>query len=779
MWDAGGGEVPFWKNFAQKGLLDCDAAGCCAPGSTSSPAFRPAAALAVPLRLKPGQEQRVEFVVAWFMPHFITIYGDKELIASDKWSDSDKNVMYPFDDNPATNWNTDRPQRPGDTFTMDFGSKQKIARMVFECKDKIWDYPRRLRVEVSDDGKSWRAVFERSEKETEPAVKGGVLAVNMPAVQTRWMRLVQLSDGWPGGWTMNELYLYGDEAGKTPRVKPASATSRTRKYDWVVTKVKEREDVSQYYANFFDGAAPVADYFARNSPRLLAGTLEWQDLLWQSNLPFWLKLKLNNCAFPLVCNTIFTKDGRFSNLESPVDMAGCLGTMDQRLASHAPYTLLFPELDRSELELFTKCQQLIDINIDDKQIKYDGQIPHFVGCIHERIGNPNVNGGVTLWPDLTCSWVMQSLKEYRWSGERAFLDRQWPQVQKGMQWLVTRDTDGDGIPEGGSTYDYEAHRGGAFIYTASVYLGALRAAAEMARVEGDLKTKKEYDARFALVYGNMMKTLWNGHFFIKRFEPKTGEKNPDCFIAQMAGDWMSELSGLGDILPEPVRRSAVNEVLARNVLSFYPVPPMETTPDGRSAVDPCYILQHEPFIGMQAINAGFVDDGLEVSKRVFDVAWLYNRTPWCQRLWVDTPTGLDKWGGSYMTSGSTWNIMHALCGASLDLPGQTLTLSPRLGSATSEWHLPLFFPRFWAWVDYAPRKHQLQLRVIKTFGQEPMTIARVVGDQSRPALDLERPFKIKKGAVLDLSGSMDQLIEYTRLDKAQPAFAKRVARMPE
>ena len=117
--------------------------------------------------------------------------------------------------------------------------------------------------------------------------------------------------------------------------------------------------------------------------------------------------------------------------------------------------------------------------------------------------------------------------------------------------------------------------------------------------------------------------------------------------------------------------------------------------------------------------------------------------------------------------------------ASLDLPGQTLTLSPRLGSATSEWHLPLFFPRFWAWVDYAPRRRQLQLRVIKTFGEGPMTISRVVGDPSQPALELERKFKVKKGAVLDLSSSMDQLIKYTRLEKAQPAFAKRVARMPE
>lgn len=773
MWDAAAPAVSFWDGFAKTGNLSSPAA---AP--TGGEAFRPAGAMAVPVRLKAGQEKTVQFVVVWYMPEMITIFGDKEIRPTKHVYDSDRDVERPFDGDPGTNWNTGRPQRPGDTFTMDFGAPKQVARLVFESKDKIWDYPRAFRVETSADKKAWTTALTRTEAQDEKDVKEGVLSVTMKPVTARYMRIVQTSDGWPGGWTMNELYIYSDEAGKTARIKPVWAQSTTRLYRDEIVKVKHREDVSHYYKNFFKDAPSIADYCAKNAAKLLAQAVQTQDLVWQSNLPFWLKLKLVNCAFPVICNTIFTKDGRFTCQESPQDMAGSLGTMDQRLSAHAVYTTLFTELDMREVELFTKCQSMVDIVLDEKPVKNDGQISHFTGNLHEWVGSPNVGGGITQWPDLTCSWVMQSLKLYRWTGDRKFLDRQWGPVQRGMQWLTTRDTDGDLIPEGGSTYDYEPHGAGAFAYTASVYLGALKAAGEMARVEGDTKMQKTYAERFEAVRANMMKELWNGKSFKKRFVPKTGQINPNCFIAQMAGDWMSELSGLGDTLPEDVRQSAVREVLGRNLLPFYPVPPMEVTPDGKTAVEPCYILQHEPYLGFQAINAGYVDDGLEVVKRIYDVAWLYNKTPWAQRLWIDTSTGKDHWGGTYMTSGATWHVMHALLGATVDLPGQTLFLSPRLASDRQEWHLPLFYSRFWAWVDYAPGKKELKVKILKTFGEGPMVITKVVGDQAKPAIALKKKFTIKAGATLDLSDKIDELVKYKQTNKATALFPEKRAPLP-
>ena len=54
---------------------------------------------------------------------------------------------------------------------------------------------------------------------------------------------------------------------------------------------------------------------------LLKGTAEWQDLVAKSSLPEWLKIRVQNDLFPLVTNTLQTKDGRFSVLEPPATAA--------------------------------------------------------------------------------------------------------------------------------------------------------------------------------------------------------------------------------------------------------------------------------------------------------------------------------------------------------------------------------------------------------------------------------------------------------------------------
>ncbi len=64
-----------------------------------------------------------------------------------------------------------------------------------------------------------------------------------------------------------------------------------------------------------------------------------------STLPAWLKQRLSNCNYPLVTNSVLYRDGRFSINEGPTEMAGCYGTIDQRLAAHPATQLLFPQLN--------------------------------------------------------------------------------------------------------------------------------------------------------------------------------------------------------------------------------------------------------------------------------------------------------------------------------------------------------------------------------------------------------------------------------------------------
>ncbi|MDI6784072.1 MAG: GH116 family glycosyl-hydrolase [bacterium] len=523
---------------------------------------------------------------------------------------------------------------------------------------------------------------------------------------------------------------------KSEKAKPAGAISakvslkkkETKTIDFVfcwymphhITK-KDNRDNGHYYQTQFADIKSIAEYAYTHRQEFLEKTKEWQDLVLDSNLPFWLKLKLINSVFPMVTNTIYTKDGQFAVQESPIDMGGALGTMDQRMASHAFMTMFYPELDKSELELFAKCQQP------------DGRITHFDGNIHEIIGDPNVGYGITDWPDLSCSFIMQVFKQYRWTGDTNFFNRMAPHIQRALAWLESADKDGDSVPEGGSTYDYEKPFPGAFIYSASCYLGALKTGIEVARINGDTALQKKYKTRFTLVQKKVIELLWNGKYFIKQYNPKTGEKNPNSFIAQFAGDWLAQLSGLGNTLPKSYIQTGLENIIKMHLNKFKPVPPMEVTPDGKCATRHCFIIQHEPYLGCEAIYEGFVDAGLDVIKRVYDVAWELNKSPWNQSLNYLAPDGQQGFLVTYMTCPATWHVLNALAGATLDVPNQTLHLCPRVeANPKSEIRdpklnlkIPIFFSKFWAWLDFDSVKGIAKLKVIKTFGT-PIKIKQIL-----------------------------------------------------
>ena len=100
--------------------------------------------------------------------------------------------------------------------------------------------------------------------------------------------------------------------------------------------------------------------------------------------------------------------------------------MDQRMAAHAFYTQMFPELDESELRLFALCQDKAIIKVGKGASATtrpaDGRITHFCGNVQEAIGDPNVDYGVTNWPDLSCSFILQVEKLCKWTGDKQFAD---------------------------------------------------------------------------------------------------------------------------------------------------------------------------------------------------------------------------------------------------------------------------------------------------------------------------------------------------------------------
>ncbi len=739
LWDAAAKSPGLWAAFAREGRL---VAG--EPGRARR--AEPAGAVAVRIPLGAGETRTVRFILAWFTPHLVTQHDESVgLGGSDS---SSAGVEAAWDGDLTSRWSTGRPMRPGDGFELRLAEPAVVSGLVLDSSPSPNDWPRGLQVYLSGDGEHWDRVADLSEAEAEARQEAGELTVTFAPARVRAIRLRQKGETDYWWWSLHELRLLGED-GKALGMKGARATGVLKR---VATRRVE-EDAGHWYERRLKSAEDVARYVAGNAGRLLEGTREWQDLLLRSSLPSWLKLKLVNDVFSMYAATVLTRDGRFSVLESPRDMGGALGTMDQRMAAHAFYAQAFPELDKSELRLFAQCQ------------RSDGRITHFCGNVHQAIGRADVGYGVTDWPDLSCSFVLQVVKLGQWLGDRSWLEEMWPHVRAAMEWLAGADKDGDLIPEGGSTYDYEQLPAGAFVYSASCYLGALLAAERCAEVLGESDQAGEYRRRFEAVQRSVMTGLWNGESFIKWNKPADRDCNPNSFVAALAGDWLARLSGLGDTLPPGIAEREVEQLIARHLLAFEPVPPMEVTPRGYIATGACFLLQHQPYLGCEAIYRGYTDQGLEVLRRVYEVGWVQNHVPWDQPLAFNAPGGERGGLRAYMTNPASWHVLNALSGASLNLFDGVLYLSPRLPEGAESLSMPVFLGSLWAWLDWEPGK-RLALRVLRCAGERAPTIRSVAADGNGPPMALPEAFVAQEGAVLDLTGFEARLRPVARAQRA-------------
>src|SRR5206468_2806660 len=162
---------------------------------------------------------------------------------------------------------------------------------------------------------------------------------------------------------------------------------------------------------------------------------------------------------------------------------------------------------------------------------------------------------VSNWRDLNSKYVLMVWRDYAMTGKKdqQFLRYNWNAVKQAMDTLGKYDTNGDGLIENGGfpdqTYDNWVARGES-AYSGGLYLAALRATAEMARKLGDTSWAATYDAWFKKAQAAYIKNLWNGTYF--NYDQGSAY-HTDIMAEQLAGQWYANLTGLGDLVPAPMR----------------------------------------------------------------------------------------------------------------------------------------------------------------------------------------------------------------------------------
>ena len=470
------------------------------------------------------------------------------------------------------------------------------------------------------------------------------------------------------------------------------------------------------HARLADGAAAARELLARHD-ELHEATRAWQALLFDSDLPDWYAERLCNDLIPLVTNTRLPAQGAFAMAESAVGLGGILGTLDQRLIAHVATQAFFPELDREELAHFAARQ------------RPDGELAHHIGSLDGRLGEDE---GFLGWPDLAASFVCQAWQHERWTADADFAASMAAPASAALRWLLARDLDGDGIADGGSTFDYRLSEPG-FVYTASIGAAALEAGRRLATERGDTELAAACEAGAAKARAALVERLWNGRWFSRSIDAAGERASSDCFLGQLAGEWYAATMGWPPLVPAALRDRALDSLVALNGAAPHLVPPLDVRADGAPAGTRWSWLPHvSPFYAVPLIAAGRSDTALECLQRLDSTLVERTRDPWRIGLYADCDTGVDPKPdyGWYMSTPASWWTLQALSGVALDLPAGELRLAPQPPSAARRFALPVFTPAMTARLSVEDLElgvgRTLRLAVLGAHVARPLLVRRIV-----------------------------------------------------
>ena len=443
------------------------------------------------------------------------------------------------------------------------------------------------------------------------------------------------------------------------------------------------------YTDFYGTTGTKAWDIARDG---LLKSAEWSDAIdnWQApyvndeSKPLWYRGELFNELYILADGGTLWGRPVTSDPKTPPSFAfmECFdypyyATLDVRFYGSMPLVKLWPDIDKQVLREFAKT---VPENSPDKYVwqwkteqtnetalrtrKARGSVPHDLGVPEEDPifqSNQFSWQNTTDWKDLNTKFVLMIWRDYVFSGKKdtAFLRDTWPAVQESLEYLRKYDHDGDGIPENDGfpdqTYDVWVVRG-ASAYCGGLWLAAVRAAEEIAKTLGDNVVAAKYNELFVRSQDAYIKKLWNGSYF--SYDTKS-EYRDNIQADQLAGQWYASMTGLGDLVPRDMQRSALTKIYDNNVMKFAKG---EMGAVNGIAADGTIIRTNEQvqevWIGTTfSVAALMLSD--DMKDQAYHTAWgVYHVVYETKGYWFRTPEAYDETGNyrasMYMRPAAIW-----------------------------------------------------------------------------------------------------------------------------
>lgn len=447
---------------------------------------------------------------------------------------------------------------------------------------------------------------------------------------------------------------------------------------------RNKEWVGCHYTTQWQDAEAVLREAAKNFPELRRNTELFRRTFYDSTLPYWMLDCLTaNAAIIRHIGILF----RLANGDV-YGWEGSNGCCDPTCTHVWGYeqTLarLFPDLEKDMRRIDFKHQQRPDGGVNNRT----------------EVPSPPHPTGERPFADGHASCILKAYREALNHPDDSFFKEYWPNIKKGVEYLIQRDTKTSGSEPTGvlqddqwNTYDEALH--GVTTFISGYYLAALRAGEEWARRMGDTAAAARFHQVFERGQAKLVELCWNGEYFqqhLPDYLQRPGEVGPGCMSDQLIGQWWAHQLGLGYILPQDKTVAALRAVYKYNFktdLTGWRHAPRAFAGDHDKGLIICtwpkggrpnnvMLYSDEVWTGIEyqvaahMIYEGLVEEGFAIVKAARERYGGIPRAPIQRNPWNEI-----ECGGHYARAMSSWSLLLAVSGWEYDAPGAILRLAPR------------------------------------------------------------------------------------------------------
>lgn len=464
--------------------------------------------------------------------------------------------------------------------------------------------------------------------------------------------------------------------------------TRDQNYGWGPPLYQYDHRLGNEYNHWFASATDVIDYLAANLPRLVEETHNFHTTFYNSTLPrYYLDCVTANASIMRSPIYVWLEDGTVGGFEGSDH---CCPMNCTHVYNYAMSTAFFlPALERNVRE----TDLLVQMNPEEHYIPHRTVLPLSLPRLGFEIGGPRHPA-----LDGELGTILKTYREYRQQGDKAWLASVWDRAKTLMRYIMSyHDPEGTGVIRGEQPNTYDTHLYGSNTFIGTLYLAALRAAEEMAKIMGDPDTAQEFRARFELGRDGYDKTCWNGEYYVNVYDAPDvdaaayNDRNcygPGCHTDQLLGQWWAFILDLGYVLPEERVRQALkatHHYCWRADLSDHEHNQRVfalgrekglltcTWPNGGRPERPILYCDEvwtglEYHVAASLIHEGMVQEGLQIVRGARERYTGNQRNPWSEI----------ECGGHYARAMSSYSLMTAAAGLTYDAGKGSLAFAPRI-----------------------------------------------------------------------------------------------------